>query len=102
MFSGDGSYPYAAQRLALGAEGAKATNKYGEKHVKCEKQSHLMEQLVTNQGDLLKTIKTKLKGLRSRFKQRLPHLAFDLFGLLSRYSVRTGCAYYCAMLHKFV
>lgn len=29
--SGDGGYPYAPQQLALGAEGAKTTSKYGEK-----------------------------------------------------------------------
>lgn len=30
IFLGDGGYPYAAQHLGLGTEGAKTTNKYGE------------------------------------------------------------------------
>lgn len=30
IFLGDGGYPYAAQHLSLGAEGAKTTSKYGE------------------------------------------------------------------------
>lgn len=34
--SGDGGYAYAPQQLALGAEGAKTTNRYGENERLCE------------------------------------------------------------------
>lgn len=41
---GDAGYPFAAQQLGLGAEGAKTANKYGEQSVICcDKQLNAME-----------------------------------------------------------
>lgn len=41
---GDAGYPFAAQQLGLGAEGAKTANKYGEQSVMCcDKQLNAME-----------------------------------------------------------
>lgn len=54
--SGDGSYPYAAQQLGLGAEGTETTNKFGENMRLCERWSVIdrvqaMEKVRTNIGN---------------------------------------------------